>query len=576
MRSQPTWIKKGSNKYILAGVTASAALVLSRPIFPVIVQAVANNYQWTKQDDLTISGDYGQYTHAALSANGSHLVVATHQGGENIGETSPLFISNNYGATWENVADEVDPDVRNEWKSVDISNDGQTMVAASEYGRDISENNGVVGKVVVSHNAGATWEDISPPEGYGDWNNVVVSGDGSKIIATEWDNENIYVSEDGGDTWQAVPVENNEWGYNVWNIKTIALSDNGDKILIGGENSSNGYTDAYVSTDDGASWSNVTPNPDDSPYAIEVAMSADGNKLGLTTRGWTGSDTEAVFYSSNTGANWTNVSPDDSDLNEWTSIAMSDDGSVMTATDNNNKMFLSKNNGYSWTLEDPGQADSDTNNWQSADLNSDGSKAVAASNQAVYLANAGTTPTVTLNDAEGGKTITLTTPDGTTITCHTAAKESSLSKKDAAYAYPVGLVDFCFSGAGETNEVSLVFVTDLKPSDVVVRKYNPTSQQYATLGEATVTETTYNSQHALLVTYNIADNGPLDTDPDTGEVADPVGLGVIDVAAPSTGLAPAHQVSLSGLASALATVTVAAGLLYRPIRQKIINRISTK
>ncbi len=48
-------------------------------------------------------------------------------------------------------------------------------------------------------------------------------------------------------------------------------------------------------------------------------------------------------------------------------------------------------------------------------------------------------------------------------------------------------------------------------------------------------ETTYGGAHALRVTYTIVDNGPLDTDADVSEIADPVGLGVLAVTTLNTG-----------------------------------------
>lgn len=96
------------------------------------------------------------------------------------------------------------------------------------------------------------------------------------------------------------------------------------------------------------------------------------------------------------------------------------------------------------------------------------------------------------------------------------------------------MVDFCFNTSVEANEVILTFVTDLKANEVVVRKYNTNTQQYDNVVVANITETTYEDQSALRVTYTIVDNGPLDLDADAGEISDPVGLGrTID--SPATG-----------------------------------------
>lgn len=209
---------------------------------------------------------------------------------------------------------------------------------------------------------------------------------------------------------------------------------------------------------------------------------------------------------------------------------MSDDGTTLVAVDyDNSKMHISNDTGENWNEEDPGEADEEY--WVAADLNTDGSKIIAVSEEAAFLNYASepvSEPTVTLDNAENGKTITITTPEGTTITCSSAVKESGLDAQDGSYTYPLGLLDFCFSGAEADNEVSLLFVTNLEPDEVLVRKYNPASDEYSTVDEATVAETTYEGKHALLVTYNIVDNGPLDLDLDNGEIADPVGLAVAD------------------------------------------------
>jgi hypothetical protein len=201
-------------------------------------------------------------------------------------------------------------------------------------------------------------------------------------------------------------------------------------------------------------------------------------------------------------------------------------------------MYITDNGGDTWAEENPSLEYEDSGDWEAIDTNSDGTKYVTAREDGAYLSGQ-TIPesahTVTLDDAEGGKTVTITTPEGTTITCHSAVKESSLVVRDNAYQYPLGLVDFCFSGAEASNEVSLIFVTDLKPNEVAVRKYNPDNQSYATIAEANVSQTTYEGNAALLVTYTITDNGSLDTDPDIGEVADPVGLGTLGLNSPDTG-----------------------------------------
>lgn len=524
-----------SRKVLLSGLTLTAAVTLTNPTIPTKVYATGNEYEWVKQVDHDLLG--GHYTSVASSADGSHLIVGAADGGEN--HVSPLFISSDYGITWENVTEDIESNVRNNWQSVAISNDGQTMIASSSGGVDLNEVEPVQGKIVISHDGGDVWEDISP-DGGTQWRAVAISGNGNKIAAlADNDTENVYISNNSGDTWETSPVD------NVWNWESVSISDDGSKILVGGENAENASSIVYFSDDGADEWEDISP--DDSGtlvFTTRTAMTADGSKIAVSTYGYSSGYYDSVYVSTNHGADWTYVTPDNEDVNEWNALAFSGNGSRLAVLDHNDKMYISADDGDTWTEEDPGQEDDDSNGWNSIDFNANGSRVITSSEAFAYLGyNDGIDDSeasaIDLTNAESGKTIKLTTPSGTTITCHSAVKESGLAAQDSGYSYPVGLVDFCFSGADASNEITLLFVTDLKPNEVAVRKYNPTTNGYATVPGASVTETTHAGQHALQVTYNIVDNGPLDTDPDDGEIADPVGLGVLGVNAPNTGLG--HQ-----------------------------------
>ena len=95
---------------------------------------------------------------------------------------------------------------------------------------------------------------------------------------------------------------------------------------------------------------------------------------------------------------------------------------------------------------------------------------------------------------------------------------------DGDYIYPLGLTDFCFTTESASEDVVIIYVTDLKASQVTARKYNTTTNQYADVPGAVITETTYGGQPALRLAYTIADNGPLDTNDTLGVIDDPVGL----------------------------------------------------
>jgi photosystem II stability/assembly factor-like uncharacterized protein len=543
---------------------------MARPAIPASVYAATNKYNWTKQEDIDLFGGY--YTSAASSASGSKLVLSVNDGGEGTPEQlSPLYISSNYGVTWKDVTEDADSGVRNHWMSVDVSNDGQTIVAASEWGSDVSESSGTDGKIVLSQNGGDSWTNITP-DGGDNWEKVVVSGDGSTVAAYQYYSGDVYVTGNDGVDWAVNPV-----GGNVFDLESMSISDNGNKILVGGENSDDYDSTTLISDDSGDSWTDISPDPEDYIYSVSTAISSDGSKIAVSTTGWNGGENDSIFVSENDGEDWTDVAPEAETHFWWYGLAMSDDGSTLSVLDDlGDRMYVTSDSGANWTQEDPGQNYEDTNNWVAFDFNEDGSQAIAAGSYSAYTsAEIDTTTTVTLDDAEGGKTVTLTTPSGTNITCHSAVKESALAAKDGAYSYPLGLIDFCFSGADTDNEINLIFVTDLTPSQVAVRKYNTTNGSYSTISDATVTETTHGGQHALQVTYNIVDNGPLDLDPDIGEVADPVGLAVAEISAPNTGIAPVQGTTNASLASLLAGVMVASSLLISPIR-RIANRTIPK
>lgn len=122
--------------------------------------------------------------------------------------------------------------------------------------------------------------------------------------------------------------------------------------------------------------------------------------------------------------------------------------------------------------------------------------------------------------------ITLETSAATTVTCANTVSTSTIEKQDPGKAYPLGLVNFCLGAPqGSSQPITLTFTTDLKPSDVIARKYNPTTKDYGTVPGAIITETTQNGKHALQLTYSIVDGGPLDSDGVVnGTILDPVGL----------------------------------------------------
>jgi len=120
------------------------------------------------------------------------------------------------------------------------------------------------------------------------------------------------------------------------------------------------------------------------------------------------------------------------------------------------------------------------------------------------------------------------------------SKESTHQVQDPAFQYPVGFAGFTMTGCSTSSSVNLTFTGTYDPAKVTIRKYNSVSKTYTTLTSANsglvLTTTTLNNQPALSVSYTITDNGPLDQDPTTGTITDPVGIGTNIVGVPNTGL----------------------------------------
>jgi hypothetical protein len=133
-----------------------------------------------------------------------------------------------------------------------------------------------------------------------------------------------------------------------------------------------------------------------------------------------------------------------------------------------------------------------------------------------------------LLNAESSRPVTILTPQSTLLNAQTAIKESSLSAQDTGFDYPLGLVNYTFTNAAASNQVVLVFVTDLTPSQVIARKYNAITKQFSDIPGAMITATTFSGNPALQLTYNVTDGGMLDQDGTVnGTIIDPVGIAVV-------------------------------------------------
>jgi hypothetical protein len=170
-------------------------------------------------------------------------------------------------------------------------------------------------------------------------------------------------------------------------------------------------------------------------------------------------------------------------------------------------------------------------------------------------------------------TMTVLVPSTTALTCSSAIAEASLSKQDTGYDYPLGLINVCYTTLLSSDQVTLTFVTDLAPSQVIARDYNTATQTYVTIPGAVITQVTSGGHPALRLTYTITDNGALDSNSLPNFVTDPVGLAVVpmttannSVKAPVTGFGMPAQSDLyvwQILFSAIISTGAGVVLFYR-------------
>jgi len=257
-------------------------------------------------------------------------------------------------------------------------------------------------------------------------------------------------------------------------------------------------------------------------------------------------------------------------------IAIASNGNVYVADTNNNRIEeFSSSGDYIAQFGTYGTGNGQLNYPMGIAIASNGNVYVADKNNGRvevfgYPQNLGT-----VTSATGSSQINLTLPDTDDISSITS---STASATDSGYNYPLGLVNFTSSVAsGSTTPVTLTFQTDLKPSEVTARKYNPATKQYAAIPNATITETTSAGKPALQITYNVTDGGSLDQDGTAnGTIVDPVGLATAagtnattTAKAPDTGYGTPHRSSSLALAigtAAIVSTTGGLALLYRQKR----------
>jgi photosystem II stability/assembly factor-like uncharacterized protein len=192
-----------------------------------------------------------EFTGAAVSDDGQTIVI--------VPAIKSIFVSRDGGTTF------TAKPIARPWLGVAISASGQRISAVIAGGEIYSSND-----------YGENWSIASVPLAF--WTSIASDNSGQNLVACALQlltvsNTTIYVSADGGSTWQ----ERAEGllSSNAWSFITVASNGDGTRLLasaadIGAAgNPATGKGGLYSSADGGGSWSKV-----DVPAASWLAVAA--------------------------------------------------------------------------------------------------------------------------------------------------------------------------------------------------------------------------------------------------------------------------------------------------------------
>jgi len=354
-----------------------------------IIAAIKNGYLYRSIDSganwnpIVSAGLYNWscVCHSKKKYNNLHyLLAATVNNGY-------IYISYDSGNSWNSTSS-----VRY-WVNIKMSENGQYIIAA--------ETNGYLH---YSKDFGSNWNIITL-NGVKKWTGLDISFDGKIIYATVYD-EKIYSSIDFGETWT-----NNNWsqsiisydaltnisivygGYiyksvfvnNNWKTQIISSFDGLNinknrnwKYICGVSDLStmfaieyNGYI--WKSVNFGESWTSIKAIGVNNWSSIACNSKTTGNiVVGLTL------EEGGIYISIDSGNNWLYKLNDIS--RKWKNITINNDGSIITAVAKNDYIYISNNNGSTWSI---------VNKWKSISTNkSSGTHAISlVENGYLYLSS---------------------------------------------------------------------------------------------------------------------------------------------------------------------------------------------
>ncbi|MES2631237.1 MAG: fibronectin type III domain-containing protein [Patescibacteria group bacterium] len=217
----------------------------------------------------TLDKSYGEAsTNLSVSADGQVMIMP----GITAAGTDCHLVSRNGGTTWSQVTGLIN---KNETNKIVVSKTGQHMVTVSRTTR----------KPIVSHDTAATWTQLASSYNFQEIQGM--SDDGMKMTATTTSDVLLY-STNGGVSWTNISTVLTGTFTGLWGSDWRAnVSGDGTRLLA----SDGGSDYVYISTNNGASWtkstSQVTPGGNyntyhGSWYVGQFSMSENGMRIGVS------------------------------------------------------------------------------------------------------------------------------------------------------------------------------------------------------------------------------------------------------------------------------------------------------
>jgi hypothetical protein len=187
-----------------------------------------------------------------------------------------------------------------------------------------------------SQDGGQTWSNRSGAIDKINSPVMATSSDGSFVVAVV-NQERTWISNNYGVTWTAA-LPTGQW-------QRLAMSSTGQFIAV---TNTGGFL--YVSQNYGASFTrtSVAQVIEGQDIMSDVAMSADGSKVMVSTKSWTG--VGKVFLSNNYGASFSAIPTSNLPIKDWQNVEVSGDGMTLLASSTYDVVWISRDGGSTWAL----------------------------------------------------------------------------------------------------------------------------------------------------------------------------------------------------------------------------------